>query len=329
LRNRLKRLEALVLTYQQEQESQRPPSWREIIASADETFFNEFMILILMDLSSGYLLREEQTTDRSYETWQAKAQARLQALGVPVRHVISDRTKALIKLATHGFHCAPGADLFHGQYELSKWLGASFYCRLGRAVKRLNNAQDAWAQEIEDQKRRLDKFKNQIKDIATIVEGWWLWALNSLLNEALDKTHQQWLLYTLLPVVYWHQQLQKAQRAGLKKRYRRAWEQALALWNVHPLTLSKTPAEIEHWLSWAQWIGAKFQRASSPVEGCNGCLSQMYPPSLVGGTEARARPAPSAIRPPGPWYKAGESAGHGWGRTDPSAFRGRGVQESD
>ncbi|MCP5009539.1 MAG: DNA-binding protein [Aestuariibacter sp.] len=352
LRNLLKRLEALVMSYQHEQESQRCGSRREIIASADETFFGEVMILILMDLSSGYVLIEDQATDRSYETWRGKAQERLQALGLRVRHFVSDRAKALIKLATHGFNCAPGADLFHAQYELSKWLGAGLYRRLGSAVNKLKKAQRAQqcvenradehekaeqlqqaedqlrqleqakqaysetqqgisesvhafslehrgpqtsakveeqlqhhaqmisqlaqAQGIEDNKGRLDKFKNQIKDIASIVDVWWLWATNSLLNEALDEAHQQWLLYTLLPVVYWHQQLQKTQHSALKKRYRRAWQQALALCNAHPLSSSKTVEEIQHWLSWAEWICAKFQRASSSVEGRNGCLSQMY-----------------------------------------------------
>jgi len=352
LRNLLKRLEALLISYQQEQESQRCESRREIIASADETFFGEVMILILMDLSSGYVLVEDQATDRGYETWQGKAQGRLQALGLHVRHFVSDRAKALIKLAIHGFNCAPGADLFHGQYELSKWLGAGLYRRLGSAVNRFKKAQQAQqclenradedqkteqlhqaedqlrqleqakqayseiqqgisesvhafslnhsdpqtsakveeqlqhhaqmisqlaqAQGIEDNKGRLDKFKRQIKDIATIVDVWWLWAINSLLNEALDEAHQQWLLYTLLPVVYWHQQFQKTQHSALKKRYRGAWQQALALCNAHPLTSAKTAEEIEQWLSWAQWICAKFQRASSAVEGRNGCLSQMY-----------------------------------------------------
>ncbi len=348
----LKRLEALVISYQQEQESRVSEARREIIASADETFFGEVMILILMDLTSGYLLVEAHASDRSYETWQAKAQGRLKALGLQVRHFISDRAKALIKLATHSFNCAPGADLFHSQYDLSKWLGAGLYRRLGCAVKRLKKVQQALAciknrtdeeekaaqlhqaedqlhqleqakrafseiqqgisasvhpfsldpsspqtstkveqqlqhhaqqmaqlaqaQGIEDNKGRLDKFKKQIKDIATIVDVWWLWAINSLLNEALDEAHQQWLLYTLLPVVYWYQQFQKAQHSALKKRYRRAWQQALALCNAHPLTTSITAQEREQWLSWAQWICAKFHRASSAVEGRNGCLSQMY-----------------------------------------------------
>ncbi|MCP4933348.1 MAG: hypothetical protein GY927_03880 [bacterium] len=168
------------MSYQQEQESQRCESRREIIASADETFFGEVMILILMDLSSGYVLTEDQATDRSYETWQSKAQGRLQALGLRVRHFVSDRAKALIKLATHGFSCAPGADLFHAQYELSKWLGAGLYRRLGNAVNKLKKAQRAQQgvenradepqkaeplHQAEDQLRQLEQAKQAYSEI--------------------------------------------------------------------------------------------------------------------------------------------------------------------
>ena len=38
----------------------------DIIASGDETFFNEMMVLVLMDLSSGYLIVEEEAGDRGY-----------------------------------------------------------------------------------------------------------------------------------------------------------------------------------------------------------------------------------------------------------------------
>ncbi len=180
LRTLLKRLEALVLSYQQEQESRVSEARREIIASADETFFGEVMILILMDLTSGYLLIEDQANDRSYETWQAKAQGRLKALGLKVRHFVSDRAKALIKLATHSFNCAPGADLFHSQYELSKWLGAGLYRRLGSAVKRLKKAQQAekcfknradqdekaaQLHQAEDQLRQLEEAKQAFSEI--------------------------------------------------------------------------------------------------------------------------------------------------------------------
>ncbi|MCP4699587.1 MAG: hypothetical protein GY862_22470 [Gammaproteobacteria bacterium] len=34
--------------------------------------------------------------------------------------------------------------------------------------------------------------------------------------------------------------------------------------------------EIDRWLAWSEWISGKFHRASSAVEGRNGCLSQMH-----------------------------------------------------
>jgi hypothetical protein len=43
---------------------------REIIGAVDETFL-EHMILVFMDLSTGYLLLEEVAEDRTYATWKA------------------------------------------------------------------------------------------------------------------------------------------------------------------------------------------------------------------------------------------------------------------
>ena len=68
-----------------------------------------------MDLSSGYLLLEDISDDRRFETGYAKTSPRLEALGIEVTHALSDRAKALIKLAVTGFECSSGADLFHAQ----------------------------------------------------------------------------------------------------------------------------------------------------------------------------------------------------------------------
>jgi hypothetical protein len=84
------------------------------------------LILILMDLSSGYLLLETLQDNRSFDTWFAQAAPRLEARGIQVGHAISDRAKALIKLAVVGFECASGADTFHEQYGLSRWLSPAF-----------------------------------------------------------------------------------------------------------------------------------------------------------------------------------------------------------
>ncbi len=74
---------------------------RPIIGAVDETFFAR-MMLVFMDLVSGYLLFEEVAEDRTYATWQALVEARLEALGVRVLYLVSDRAKALIKLAETG-----------------------------------------------------------------------------------------------------------------------------------------------------------------------------------------------------------------------------------
>jgi hypothetical protein len=88
-------------------------------------FFGSLLILVLMDLSSGYLLLESIEDDRSFDTWFNQAKPRLEVLGIDVGHAISNRAKALIKLAVDGFDCAPGADTFHEQYGLSRWLGSA------------------------------------------------------------------------------------------------------------------------------------------------------------------------------------------------------------
>src|SRR5436190_18825071 len=77
---------------------------RPVIGAVDETFL-ERMMLVFMDLVSGYLLFEEVAEDRSYDTWHALVEARLEALGAGVLSLVSDRAKALIKLAEKGLEC--------------------------------------------------------------------------------------------------------------------------------------------------------------------------------------------------------------------------------
>ncbi|HEY9527561.1 MAG TPA: hypothetical protein VIR02_10785, partial [Anaerolineales bacterium] len=92
---------------------------RPIIGAVDETFLAR-MMLVFMDLVSGYLLFEEVAEDRSYDTWHALVKARLETLGVRVFYLVSDRAKALIKLAETGLECLSIPDLFHLLHDLVK-----------------------------------------------------------------------------------------------------------------------------------------------------------------------------------------------------------------
>ena len=75
---------------------------RPVIGAVDETFLQR-MMLVFMDLATGYLLMgEEVTADRSFDTWYDRANDRLTTLGTEVLYLVSDRAKALIKLAHTG-----------------------------------------------------------------------------------------------------------------------------------------------------------------------------------------------------------------------------------
>ena len=104
LLNQTRRLECLLSDYQQVHEEQQRQSGicRDVVAGGDETFFKGLMMLVLMDLPSGYLLMEEVAEERSYETWNEKAQNRLDQLGVRVVHFVRD---GLLRIAINKALC--------------------------------------------------------------------------------------------------------------------------------------------------------------------------------------------------------------------------------
>ena len=114
---------------------------RPIIGAVDETFL-ERMMLVFMDLVSGYLLFEEVAEDRSYDPWHALVKARLAVLGVEVRYLVSDRAKALIKLAETGLECLSMPDVFHLIHELVKSYSLAMCSRLRQARQALKQAQE-------------------------------------------------------------------------------------------------------------------------------------------------------------------------------------------
>jgi IclR helix-turn-helix domain len=92
---------------------------QEIIGAVDETFL-ERMVLILLDLTTGYIVLEETADDRSYATWKALVDQRLDALKAQVRYVVSDRAKALIQLAEKSLECLSMPDFFHLVHDIVK-----------------------------------------------------------------------------------------------------------------------------------------------------------------------------------------------------------------
>lgn len=356
LLTQLQTMEALLPEFQRMCEAQQSNKRHKAVLTGDETFFCESLILVLMDLGSGYLLLEEKADDRSFETWLQKAKPRLEQLGIEVKHAVTDRAKALIKLALQGFGCASGADLFHALRDVSKSQGLAFHRAIARAERKVQASiakleamekrsasraeidaqaqcvqkddiyhyrmekgyedyretlqaisdtihpftledstaqtssevekrlsekaqklkETVWLHDIEDRDGVMDKFRNQCNALSSGIDAWWLWALESLSPYGLEKDKADWLLLTLVPVLYWHRQMEKTDNPGSRKKYKRAWEQAVIALHSHPLTPVITTEELKQWQGWAEWMANQFHRSSSAVEGRNGCLAQMY-----------------------------------------------------
>lgn len=121
IRTLLQELEKIVIDTAQSWEQQGVSSGqgRDVIGAVDETFF-EKMMLVFIDLPTGYILLEETAEDRSYATWNTRVQARLEALQTSVYYLVSDRAKALVQLAQQGLACLSVPDLFHLLHDLSK-----------------------------------------------------------------------------------------------------------------------------------------------------------------------------------------------------------------
>ncbi len=114
-------IESKILDYQkqQEQKLRTQTSGVEVCAAADETFFDQ-VILVMLDLPSGYIFVEEITEDCQYQTWQEKLTRAFQPLGLKVKYLVSDRAKAIVKLALQDLGTTSIADLFHVLYNLNR-----------------------------------------------------------------------------------------------------------------------------------------------------------------------------------------------------------------
>src|SRR5262249_45623132 len=98
-----------------------------------------------MDLATGYLLFEEGAEERSYDTWYTLGKARLETLGGRVFYLVSDRAKALIKLAETGWECLSIPDVFHLLHDLVKGYSLAICSRLRHAQQALQQAQERLA----------------------------------------------------------------------------------------------------------------------------------------------------------------------------------------
>ena len=113
---------------------------REIIGAVYETLF-ERMMLVFQDSSTGYLLREEVADERTFATWKALVDERLEVLGTRVLYLVSDRAEPLMQLAEKGLACLSMPAFFHFVHDIVKSYALTTGRRLGQAQKDLKQVE--------------------------------------------------------------------------------------------------------------------------------------------------------------------------------------------
>ena len=78
---------------------------------------------------------------RRFDTWFNRANERLTTLGTEVLYRVSDRAKALIKLAHTGLGGPSIPDVFHLGHDLAKSYALAIFGRLRQAKRDLEHAQ--------------------------------------------------------------------------------------------------------------------------------------------------------------------------------------------
>src|SRR5439155_1311625 len=228
---------------------------RPIIGAVDETFL-EHMMLVFIDLVSGYLLFEEVAEDRSYDTWYALVEARLEALGAGGLYLVSDRAKALIKLAETGLGCLSIPDLFHLIHDLVKSYSWAILERLRHARQALSQAQEhlRTCQASHPNGADVQQAQAAVEASEAEVTRW----------ESVHRAYRHHLETVSLLVHPWRLVDSARQTSEEVERQLQAETRQLA------------PDVLEGWKAWAAAQAQAFQRASSAVEGRNGYLSQMH-----------------------------------------------------
>ena len=138
----------------------------KIVGGADETFFDK-MLIVFMDLASNYIFIEAEADDRTYETWKDKVQNIVDKFGVKIKYIVSDRAKALIKLAETGFDCLSIPDLFHASYEIVKVFGLNLGRKKNAIEKKIQESLIALAllkelgKDVTEQENIITQLKNE------------------------------------------------------------------------------------------------------------------------------------------------------------------------
>jgi hypothetical protein len=147
---------------------------RPVIGAVDEPFLQQLM-LVFMDLATGYVLVEEVAADRSYDTWFNRTNARLATFGTEVLYMVSDRAKALINLAHTGLGCPSIPEVFHLGHDLAKGYSLAIFGRLRQAKQALEQAKqtlESLQTHTQAEPEQVAQAQSRVAACATTVHPW-------------------------------------------------------------------------------------------------------------------------------------------------------------
>lgn len=202
------RLHETVADYEVAQaEHCQPTAGQGICVGADETFF-DLPILVLIELSSGFIFTEVKSERRTYSSWVEQIQQWWHQSGWHCHFLVSDGARALVKLAVTGMDTLSVPDLFHAMRALGRPLGGQLARQVSQAQKQVGHlgekivhtrdqekqqdlaAQMAQAQAKQQQSEQTQQtYHNTLATISTCVHPFTIekpqWQLGEALSSAL------------------------------------------------------------------------------------------------------------------------------------------------
>ena len=122
----------------------------------------------------------------------------------------------------------------------------------------------------------MTKVRKQVPALAALVDFWWQGVWQDVEPFVLSPRWRQWVQESLLPLVYWEQQVARTRCARRTAKRVQAREAVRTAFDTHVITRGLDPQVLEAWCAWARLRVQACARASSAVEGRNGYLSQMH-----------------------------------------------------
>jgi hypothetical protein len=275
LRQLKQRVNQAVLDYEKAQAEHCVPSEGQgICVGADETFFG-LPVLVLLELSSGYIFVETECENRTYATWIEQVNQWWKDSPWQCHYLVSDGARALVKLAVSGLGCVSVADLFHALRALGRPMGRS----LGQQAATLKKQQDKHQQQLKKRREGADT-----QDLEALIENHEA-ALQQvqqderIYHEAIEQISQTIHPFTL-DSLQW--QTQRALLTDLASPLQRLWDLAPTYGAQKAQQAIDTfEAQITSFAqameAWQQWVTLALNGQTQDVAVRNWVLNSLLP----------------------------------------------------